>query len=839
MRPGVALAAGLLTAAAVVALDVVAGSDTVITTALVLAPFVTAMLGPPRETILVALVAILLAALSGIWNHNFGESDYFLRLAIVVAGDAVAIIAVSGRLREEAARERFRVLMEAARVVDDALSLEQTVDRLSALIVPGLADFCIFDLSQGDGIHRLQARASGPRAAELEEALRERCPPRQVIEVGAFGSSQGRLIPAVSIDHLCEPSDEGPDPQITAALVDATAIVVPLRARGRTFGVLTLVVGSSQSDRPYDAADLEFVQLLSGRVGLALDNAGLFTELATAEAQLTAVLGSLAEAVTVQSARGGLVYANAAAAEALGFDSPEQLLSMPPERIVDRYESYHEDGSPLRMEELPGRRVLAGEEAPPLVVRAIEKATGEERWRVIKGTGVRDREGNVELAVNIIEDITEVKMAERAQALLARVGEVLASSLDYEHTLQRLAELAVPDLSDWCGVSIPSDDGLIKQVAVAHVDPAKVEFARQLSESYPVRADEPGGTAAVIREGTTQLITDITDEMIEAAARDERHLQLIRRLGMRAALIVPMTTPTGTTGALTLVSAESGRTFSAADVELAEEVARRAGAAVENARLYTERSHIARTLQRGLLPPDLPEMPGWAAATLYRPAGRENWVGGDFYDVFAVEDGWMLVVGDVVGHGPGAAALTAEARYTLRTAGTLTGSSVIALNQLNRGLFQRDPGMALCTAACVTLRESGGSGWAEIVCAGHPLPLLVRDGGVEAVGEPGAILGAWEEREWAPVSVPLEPDDVLVLYTDGVVDAEGEGERFGERRLRDALAGARDANEAVRLINRELSEFEVGEQSDDTAVLAVSRVQVAESVAAAEPARRA
>ena len=149
-------------------------------------------------------------------------------------------------------------------------------------------------------------------------------------------------------------------------------------------------------------------------------------------------------------------------------------------------------------------------------------------------------------------------------------------------------------------------------------------------------------------------------------------------------------------------------------------------------------------------------MPGWASATLYRPAGRENWVGGDFYDAFAIEGGWMLVVGDVVGHGPGAAAITAEARYTLRTAGMLSGSALVALEQLNRGLFARDPGMALCTAACVTLREADGRGEVEVVCAGHPLPLLLRDGGVEPVGRPGPILGAWAEREWQPVIVPLD-----------------------------------------------------------------------------------
>lgn len=834
-RRWLAPAAGLAVTAVVALIDAALGADVILTTALILGPFVTALLGSPRQTMMVVVVAVLLAAVSGTWNENAWEVDYFLRWAIVIAGGAVAVVGARARSRADRAGGRFRVLMDAARVVDDTLTLQQTVERLSNLIVPGAADLCIFDVNRGGGLERLKVRASGPEAEKIEAFLFEHGPVRtqggtELMELVASGRAQ--LVENVSEEHLWLLARDDADLERFRELSIYSGIAAPLRARGRTLGTLILAV-TKESGRAYGPDDLELAELLAGRSGLALDNAGLFTELTAAEAQLSAVVGSLAEAVTVQSVEGSLVYANQAAADALGFESVEQLLATPMEQIVDRFESYHEDGSPLRMEDLPGRRVLLGEEAPPVVVRAIDKTTGEERWRVTKATAVRNREGQVQLAVNIIEDITEVKKAELSQALLAEVGEVLASSLDYQRTLQRVAELAVPKLADWCGVSMPDPDGCIRQVAVAHVDPEKVAFARRLSERYPVRADEPTGTAAVIRDGQTQLINNISDELIEQAAKDPEHLALIRELGMHSAMVVPMATPAGVIGALTLVTAESARTFSSADVDLAEEMGRRAGAAVENARLYTERSHIARTLQRGLLPPQLPDMPGWASATLYRPAGDENWVGGDFYDAFPIEGGWMLVVGDVVGHGPEAAALTAEARYTLRTAAMLSGSALVALDQLNRGLFARDPGMALCTAACVTLTEVGGKGVAEVVCAGHPPPLRVRDGQVEAVGRAGPMLGAWEEKAWAPVAVALDPGDVLVLYTDGVVDTQGESERFGEERLRTAIADVGDAVDAVARIGAELTRFEVGEQSDDTAVLAVSRVPVTEQVAGA------
>ena len=155
---------------------------------------------------------------------------------------------------------------------------------------------------------------------------------------------------------------------------------------------------------------------------------------------------------------------------------------------------------------------------------------------------------------------------------------------------------------------------------------------------------------------------------------------------MRAVLLVPMLAGGRAIGVISLVSAESRRTFASADVQLAEELGRRAGTAVENARLYRERSHIAATLQRGLLPDELPTIPGLRLASLYRPAGAENLVGGDFYDAFETSTGWMLLVGDVTGRGADAAARTGQARHTLRTAGLLLGDPGDALEQLNLAL---------------------------------------------------------------------------------------------------------------------------------------------------------
>ena len=225
------------------------------------------------------------------------------------------------------------------------------------------------------------------------------------------------------------------------------------------------------------------------------------------------------------------------------------------------------------------------------------------------------------------------------------------------------------------------------------------------------------------------------------------------------------------------------------------------------------------------MPGRLPHIDGWRVATLYRPAGVENWVGGDFYDAFAVADGWLALVGDVAGRGAEAAALTGLARHTLRTAAQLLDDPLAAVGILNAELLARDQ-MSLCSVAVVLLREHDGRATAELVCAGHPLPLLASDGQVRQVGAFSPMLGAQRVEDWSRRTVELDPGDVLVLYTDGVFDAVGKTERFGEDRLQRTVAGVRDAADAVARIDAALSDFEVGAQADDTAVLAVERVAV-------------
>jgi PAS domain S-box-containing protein len=184
------------------------------------------------------------------------------------------------------------------------------------------------------------------------------------------------------------------------------------------------------------------------------------------------------------------------------------------------------------------------------------------------------------------KDVTERKRAEEASRYLARASEVLGESLDYQRTLSDFAKLVVPELADWCSVEMIGEDGALVQLAVAHADPEKVKWARELSRRYPPNPDAASGSSNVIRTGEPELYPEIPDELLVAGAVDEEHLRIIREVGIRSAIVVPLVAHDRTLGALTLIAAESGRRYGHADLALALELARRAALAVDNARLH-------------------------------------------------------------------------------------------------------------------------------------------------------------------------------------------------------------------------------------------------------------
>ena len=439
----------------------------------------------------------------------------------------------------------------------------------------------------------------------------------------------------------------------------------------------------------------------------------------------------------------------------------------------------------------------------------------------------------------VAHDITERKRREEAQRFLAEVGATLSSSLDYRTTLVSVARLAVPRLADWCAIDIVEEDGSLERLAVEHEDPQKVQLAHELQERYPPDPEAPRGVMRVVRSGQSEFYPEISDEMLVTVARDAEHLRLMREIGFVSLIFVPLVGRGRTLGVITLVSAESGRCYREVDLKLAEELAQHAALAVDNARLYRSHVRLARTLQEGLLPARLPEVPGVEVGLRYVSAGEVD-VGGDFYDLFdtrrANQNGssepsssWGIVIGDVSGKGAEAAAMLAFARYTIRTLATRESCPSTVLKSLNEIMVhqRRERGdYKFCTAVYARLETEGDTAHgAKITVSrgGHPPPFVLRaDGSIYKVGEPGRVIGVFSDVNLTEQETNLAPGDALILYTDGVVEARSpDGHFFGEERLKAILHSsvALDASTIAGRIEDAVLNFQEQALRDDVAVM--------------------
>jgi GAF domain-containing protein len=412
--------------------------------------------------------------------------------------------------------------------------------------------------------------------------------------------------------------------------------------------------------------------------------------------------------------------------------------------------------------------------------------------------------------------------AQRAAELtyLAKVSLELASSLDYHRTLTNVANLTVPMLADWCAVDIATR-GTPETVAVAHVDPDKVRWAWELQERYPQDWDAPTGAANVFRTGVSELYPDITDEMLVAGARDEEHLRLSRELDLRSALVVPIPGREQTLGTLTLIRTGGGAAYGPADVQLAEDVGRRAGLAIENAQLYGRTQDVALQLQRAVLPEAVDDIPHWEVAAHYAPGGRVG-VGGDFYDAVPLPDGRLaFVIGDVMGHGVQAAAAMAHMRAAVRAYVSVDPDPCAVVSKLDL-MFSR-----LHITRLVTLfygvadRVSGQVAFAN---AGH-YPGVLISAGQDPVALTAPIhlpLGAGgDQRE--TTSVAFGQSDVVLLFTDGLVERRGELIDEGLATLYRAAPGLQ-AKPLAPALDRLVEELVGGREHDDDVTALALRI---------------
>ncbi|HEY2272095.1 MAG TPA: SpoIIE family protein phosphatase [Jatrophihabitantaceae bacterium] len=363
---------------------------------------------------------------------------------------------------------------------------------------------------------------------------------------------------------------------------------------------------------------------------------------------------------------------------------------------------------------------------------------------------------------------------------LAQVSQELSSSLDDRATLTNVANLIVPELADWCAVSV-SHDGALRTVAVAHQDPDMVQWAWELQDRYPTDPDAPAGAPHVIRTGVSELYPEISDDMLAAGARDEEHLRIARELDLRSALVVPLAARGRTLGSITMIRTSDRSPYDDSDLAFAEDLGRRAGVAIDNAQLYAQTQDVALQLQRAVLPEALDNISGWEIATYYAPGGRGG-VGGDFYDAIALPDGALaFVIGDVMGHGVPAAAAMAQLRSAVRAYLCIDPEPAAVARKLD--VMFAELGITQLATLVYGVVDTG-SGRASFVNAGHFPPVLVRPGEPPSYVQtsPRLPLGAGGD-ERTSTTIDFGGRDTLLLFTDGLVEHRGEVIDTGLNRL--------------------------------------------------------
>lgn len=428
------------------------------------------------------------------------------------------------------------------------------------------------------------------------------------------------------------------------------------------------------------------------------------------------------------------------------------------------------------------------------------------------------------LTLAAVEAAEQERVHRERLEFLAGINEAVATATDRHEVMVNVARAAVPRLGDWCSVYVlPRSGDRVPDIETAHVDPDMVAYARRLQDEFPFDPDAPTGIASVLRTGLAEFHPVIDDDVLDAADASEDARGVVRELRLSSAIAVPLVKKGRVLGAIQLVMTDSRRRYTEEDFTLAQAVAARIASSLDNLRLSEEQRSIAVALQASLLPASLPEIDGIDTAVRYWATGEAVEVGGDFYDLFTIDDHRRaVVIGDVCGKGPAAAGVTGLARHTIATSAWHGDDHSVVLQNLNRALRGRELG-TFCTALYGTLDDSAGVMAFTFASAGHPLPILVRAGRAETVGVPGRLAGLFDDSERTATTIALQPGDAVVLYTDGATDVappHGLALAEFEALVEACTAGASSADEVAERLRRDLERIlPIDQRHDDIALL--------------------
>jgi serine phosphatase RsbU (regulator of sigma subunit)/anti-sigma regulatory factor (Ser/Thr protein kinase) len=404
--------------------------------------------------------------------------------------------------------------------------------------------------------------------------------------------------------------------------------------------------------------------------------------------------------------------------------------------------------------------------------------------------------------------LMELERARRGWlGFLAEASNMLAGTLDQKMTMALVAQLIVPRLATWCALFTVREMGLALPAYSWHADETMVADLRTLLDLLPPAPPpaDPGPWEGFVPAPATDL-----PATAHRVTGDVAHVFPLLARGRSIGMLV--------------IGGPKGARFARDMLELTEDLAGRAALAIDNARLYEEQADMSRTLQRSLLPPDVPQIPGLDLAVVYEPAGESSEVGGDFYDVFSVGTRWRFAIGDVCGTGPEAASVTGLARHTLRILGRENYSIPDVLERLNALILEEGSRARFLTLLHGEVEPlAGGGARVAYVTAGHPPPLFLDPAGaVTGEEESDLILGAFPEVEFAVRTVTLEPGHLLLGFTDGVTERRNGPRLLGDDGgLERILAGCTGlgAGAVAAKVRRAVRAFSAEASHDDMALI--------------------
>jgi hypothetical protein len=408
--------------------------------------------------------------------------------------------------------------------------------------------------------------------------------------------------------------------------------------------------------------------------------------------------------------------------------------------------------------------------------------------------------------------------------LLAAAGGVFDRSLDPRQTMRTIAGTAVPRLAEMCVIDLLGDDGTVGDTVAVAVHEEAVEWLLALRANHSLDLDGEHPVARAIRLREVVVETNLTlARTLEQIAPEPESREFITRSGYNSVVATPLIARGRLLGALSSYYLSDDRPEDPEHLALIRDLADRAAMALDNANLYAARTQLAHTLRRSLLPEALPVLDQVTLASAYHPAGEEGEVGGDFYDVFATPSGCWLVVGDVCGKGPEAAAVTALVRHSVRAFAFVRSSPAQVLGAVNQVMLGHSLAYRFATAVVARLDLSADPVKAVIASAGHPPPLLLApSGSASCVSLRGMMLGVRPGSNVVDVRMTLVPGSTLVLYTDGLLDAGAPRRGATPEELCELLAKHAGAapEQVVQQLERQALSSGAGRLRDDVAIVA-------------------